>query len=232
LPHYKTLTFTHISFVADCFLFCRAIEVESSTLTKILDTYGRASRQLVNFHKSKVFFSPHATNDIKQHIMSFLGISNIIGTRKYLRMSSPIGRKKKYVFVFLKDKLWNRINHWSNKHLSKEWKEVLFKSSAQAIPTYYMSIYLLPLILEDEIQKLMNSFWWGSRARLSKGVHWLNWEKLTMKNEFEGLGFTHLHGFNHMLGKQCWKLSANSNAIVTKVLKAKYYRNNNLGMPL
>lgn len=94
MPHYKTLTFTHISFVADCFLFCRAIEVESSTLTKILDTYGRASRQLVNFHKSKVFFSPHATNDIKQHIMSFLGISNIIGTRKYLRMSSPIGRKK------------------------------------------------------------------------------------------------------------------------------------------
>lgn len=45
-----------------------------------------------------------------------------------------------------------------------------------------------------------------------------------MQKENGGLGFCHLYGFNlFMLGKQGWKLLADHDAIVSKVLKAIYY---------
>ena len=40
---------------------------------------------------------------------------------------------------------------------------------AQAIPSYCKSAFLLPpSTLQDEIQKIMNSFWWGSNINSSK----------------------------------------------------------------
>lgn len=43
---------------------------------------------------------------------------------------------------------------------------------------------------------MMNSFWWETNNQSSKGIHSFNWEKLSMKKEFGGLGFRHLHAFN------------------------------------
>lgn len=64
-----------------------------------------------------------------------------------------------------------------------------------------MSVYLLTSTLEDEIQKLMNSFWWDSKSGSTKGINWLNLQKLTMTKEFGDLRFRHYYGFNiAMLG--------------------------------
>jgi len=37
----------------------------------------------------------------------------------------------------------------------------MIKSVLQAIPSYVMSISRLPNTLLDEIEKMMNAFWWG-----------------------------------------------------------------------
>jgi len=46
------------------------------------------------------------------------------------------------------------------KKISPKSKEIFIKSCAQAIPTYCMSGFLLPSTLEDDLQKMMNSFGW------------------------------------------------------------------------
>lgn len=62
-----------------------------------------------------------------------------------------------------------------------------------------MSAYVLPESLLDEIQRMLNSYWWGSNG---KGMIWLKWEKLTTSKENGGLNFSNLHDFNlAMLGK-------------------------------
>jgi len=35
-----------------------------------------------------------------------------MGTRKYLGLPSMIGRDKRSVFSFIKDRIWKRINVW------------------------------------------------------------------------------------------------------------------------
>lgn len=45
---------THLLFVDDCFLFCRANEKEAQALSEALKKYEEASRQPINLQKSKI----------------------------------------------------------------------------------------------------------------------------------------------------------------------------------
>jgi len=53
--------------------------------------------------------------------------------------------------------------------LSKAGREVMIKSVLQAIPYYVMSIFRLPNSLLDEVEKMMNAFWWGHGGTSNKG---------------------------------------------------------------
>lgn len=207
----RTPILSHLLFSDYCFLFCRATEKESTTHTKILDIYGKAS---INW----------STYKNKRFSLSAISVSTSIGSGKYLEQPFIIGRNKKVVFGFLKDRIWKCIDHWSGKQLSEASKEVLIKSCAQAISSYCMSVYLLPAFLEEDIQRMKNSFWWDSKTATSRGINWLSWDKLSMKEEFGGLGFHNLHGFNlSMLGNQGWKLITHPNATVTKFTKLNIF---------
>ena len=57
--------------------------------------------------------------------------------------------------------------------LSIAGRDVLIKSVAQAIPQYYMCAFLLPPSLLEELQRLINSFWWGMNKESRRGINWL-----------------------------------------------------------
>lgn len=112
--------------------------------------------------------------------------------------------------------------------LSQVGKEVLIKSVAQAIPSYCMSVFLLPHSIVDDIEKMLNSFWWGMKNEGRGGIQWMSWERLTMRKEWGGMGFRHIHGFNlAMLGKQGWNFLTNPDAMVSQIFQAKYFPNGN-----
>ena len=64
------------------------------------------------------------------------------------------------------------------------------------ILSYVMSIFRLPNSLLDEIEKMMNAFWWGHGGTSNKGLHWLSWEKLSVHKNHGGMGFKDLAAFN------------------------------------
>ena len=82
--------------------------------------------------------------------------------------------------------------------LSKAGKEVLIKVVAQAIPTYTMSVFQLPLKLCEELDGLCASFWWGQVGNERK-IHWKSWDKLTLSKKDGGMRFRGLRAFD--LGK-------------------------------
>jgi hypothetical protein len=45
----------------------------------------------------------------------------------------------------------------------------MIKSVLQSIPSYVMSIFLIPHSLSDKIEKMMNSFWWVINRSNLKG---------------------------------------------------------------
>ncbi|CAN1752592.1 LINE-1 retrotransposable element ORF2 protein [Linum perenne] len=215
---------THLLFADDSFFFFRAEFEEARWVKEIFRTYGQASSQLINFEKSGIFFSKSTHAMLQDGVKAILGVSEPFDRGKYLGMPSFVGRRKKDTFMFIKERIWERIQKWKGRMLSKGGKEVLVKSVLQAIPIFSMNVFMLPITLVIEIERLINSFWWGDNTNGERGIAWMRWERLCVKKNDGGLGFKDLHAFNMaMVGKQGWKLMMDKDALVTRIFKAKYF---------
>jgi len=169
----------------------------------IVETYEKASGQATRLPKSEVYYSQSVSSPVHDYITSTFGVRVVMSTVKYLGLPSMIGRRKKATFGFTKDRIWHKINSWSSKCLSKVEREVMIKSVLQSIPSYVMSIYLLPNKLVDAIEIMINAFWWGHGGSTRRGMHWISWERLSVHNNYGGMGFKDRTYFNVvMLGKQ------------------------------
>ncbi|XP_057796787.1 uncharacterized protein LOC131012797 [Salvia miltiorrhiza] len=217
---------SHLMFADDCIFFCRASELECANLKRVLGIYELASGQAINYQKSGVFFSLNVSATEREAISGTLGVTSALDTGRYLGLPSLIGRKKKEIFKYLRDRLWKKIQGWNGKKLSKAGKEILLKGVAQAIPSYCMSIFLLPTSLTDEMEKLMNSFWWSNKGGAGRSINWMKWDKMCVDKKFGGMGFRSMQLFNiAMLGKTGWRLIEEPDALVCRILKAKYFPN-------
>lgn len=148
-------------------------------------------------------FSNNVPYQTRVALSSTLGVQERSCVGKYLGLPSMIGRNKWDVSHYVKDRIWKKVSSWKGKTLSITGKEILIKSVAQAIPSYCMSMYLIPPSLVDEIHKMLNSFWWSSNSSETKGINWLSWDKPSMPKLHGGLGFRNLHAFNlAMLGNK------------------------------
>lgn len=134
---------------------------------------------------------------------------------KYLGMPSHVGRYWVAAFSILKDRMWARINYWATKLLSKAGKEIFIKALAQAIPTFFMSCFKIPISLIDEMNAMISRFWWGKTGG-GKGIHWTKWMDMCTWKLHGGMGFKDFECFNEaLLGKQCWRILKNPNSLVS-----------------
>lgn len=104
-------------------------ERESQLTQEILTAYEKGSGQAINMQKSEIFFSKKQ-EDREQVSKSVWVHENI---EAYLLWWEE---RKRLSSTNLHDRVWIKIQSWSDKHLSKAGREVLIKSVVQAIPTY------------------------------------------------------------------------------------------------
>ena len=153
----------------------------------------------------------------KQEIKAALGLQEIAHFEQYLGLPSLVGRRKKEGFNFIKEKIWHKLQGWEGKLLSQAGREVLIKAVIQAIPTYAMGRFKLPLGLCHEIETMIKKFWWGQRGEKRK-IHWLKWDELTKSKMEGGMGFRDIAMFNDsLLAKQTWRLLKNPESLFYKV---------------
>lgn len=100
---------THLLFADDFFLFWRADNKESKNLNKVLKTYEKASGQSINLQKSEIYSSWTTVAEIREHVVANLGFTECRGTGKYLWLPSMVGRSKKQLFSYLRDRVWRKI---------------------------------------------------------------------------------------------------------------------------
>jgi hypothetical protein len=214
---------SHLFFADDCFLFCRANIFEANHIMGILRLYAEASRQEINMNKSEVFFSRNISRSAQEDLSKIMGVCHVLGMGTYLGLPSMVGRSKKETFSYIKDRVWKRINSWRGRSLSKAGKEVMIKSVLQAIPYYVISVYIILDATVNDIEKMLNSFWWGG-GKNNKGIRWLAWERKACAKEIGGLGFRDFKAFNlAMVAKQGWKIMTQPETLVARMFKERYF---------
>jgi hypothetical protein len=110
-------------------------------------------------------------------------------------------------FQPLKERLTKRMNDFTEKHMSAAAKKVLIKAVGQALPTYTMSVFKLPLMLCNSLTSIIRDFWWGAEKG-KRRTAWVAWSDLTMRKFQGGLGF---------------KDQAIQSSTCARLLKAKYF---------
>jgi hypothetical protein len=134
-----------------------------------------------------------------------------------------VGKSRTKEFKSIIDRIEKRLKDWKLKFLSQAGKEVLLKAVVQAIPTYCMSVFLLPKALSLAINSMMKNFWWGHMSNNSR-IHWMSWGRMGLNKEKGGMGFREFSCFNKaMLAKQYWRLWNSPDSLVSRIMKAKYF---------
>ncbi|KAL9450662.1 hypothetical protein AB3S75_012400 [Citrus x aurantiifolia] len=138
-----------------------------------------------------------------------------------------VGRKKISFFNDIKLRVLSKLSSWQSKLFSCGGKEVLIKAIAQAVPAYAMSVFKVPLSICEDIQKAIARFWWGGSEK-HKSIHWARWERLCYAKKRGGLGFRDFSSFNQaLIAKQGWRVLQNPKILLSKILKARYFKHSN-----
>lgn len=220
----KALVISHMLFADDSYFYCKADTVEAMKVVELLEKYEKASGQRVNKEKSSIFFSAKVIQYNRINVCQTLQMEEANEHSTYLGFPNIIGRQKSALLGYLKDIVNDRIWSWDGRHISRSGKEILIKSVVQSLPSYAMSVFLLPLEINRDIERSLTKYWWNMTQSQQSQINWISWDRLAKHKSTGGLGFRNFRDFNvAILGKQGWRFIIHPISLVSRLYKAKYF---------
>lgn len=96
------------------------------------------------------------------------------------------------------EKIHKRLTGWKGVHLSKGGRVTLIKSVLASLPTYFLSLFVIPTSMANDIEKCQRDFLWG-KGRGDTGPHLVAWEDVYKPKMNGGLGFKRIRNVNKAL---------------------------------
>ncbi|CAL1404087.1 unnamed protein product [Linum trigynum] len=214
---------THCLFADDTVIFGKADLQEAEKILDLIREYGAITGQEVNINKSSVFFSANVPDVDKAAIIGHIGFASSNCHTKYLGVPTEWGNSKKETFQFLIQRMEKMGEAWKSLLLSHGGKEVLLKAVIQAIPSYIMYLFNLPVNLTKKMDSLLTNFFWSGSMQKST-MHWCRKDILCAPKAEGGLGFRSFKDFNMaLLAKQAWRILNSPDALWCRLLKGLYF---------
>ncbi|XP_039134216.1 uncharacterized mitochondrial protein AtMg00310-like [Dioscorea cayenensis subsp. rotundata] len=120
-------------------------------------------------------------------------------------------------------KVRRRLSSWKLRHISLGGRLTLVNSVMSAIPTYWMSIFCLPVWVINDIDRIKRDFLWSGLDINHPGCRLVSWKLLCRPRDQGGWGILDLAKFNQaLLGKWWWKYMMDPDWDGAKVILFNY----------
>jgi exonuclease III len=217
---FSDLVVAHSLFADDTLIFCEACPEQLRYVRLILLCFEAVSGLKINLGKSELM----AVGEVENigTLAAYLGCRVACLPMKYLGL--PLGAAYKDISIWneVTEQMERRLAGWKKIYLSKGGRLTLIKSTLSNLPTYYLSLFPVPMSVANRIEKIQRDFLWGGMGD-EKKLHLVSWNQVCRPLRAGGLGIRNVFKFNKaLLGKWLWRYATEREALWYKVIKEKY----------
>ena len=214
------LSISHSLFADDTLIFCGADSEQAWHLQGVFIWFQAISGLKINLSKSELV--PVGPVPNVPEMAGILGCSVASLPLTYLGLPLGASFKMKSIWVGVVERMEKRLAGWKMLYLSKGGRVTLIKSTLSSIPTYYLSLFPIPMSIARRIEKLQRDFLWGGLEDEQK-FHLVNWQQVCTPLHSGGLGIRNMAIFNKaLLGKWLWRYSREPASLWRQVIDSKY----------
>ena len=168
----RSLEVSHLLFADDTLIFCDADLDWVLFLHMILIWFEAAFGLKINLGKSELV--PIGMVHNLDLLLTVLGCKQ--GTLPMNYLGLPLGAKCKDKTIWnpILEKIERGLVGWKRLYLSKGGRVTLIKSTLSNLPTYFLSLFLIPASVANRSEKLRRDFLWGGIGDEPK-FHLVKW---------------------------------------------------------
>jgi exonuclease III len=215
-----SVSVSHLLYADDTILFCDAHPEQLLYIRMVLTCFEAVTGLKVNMTKSEMVPIGEVTDLGVLADLLYCHISSL--PLQYLGM--PLGASFKALSIWtpIIEKIERRLAGWKKMYLSKGGRLTLLKSTLSSLPTYFLSLFPIPVSVAKRIERLQRNFLWGGMGEEHK-IHLVAWDKICSPKQQGGLGVRKLIPFNlALLGKWLWRFGSEESHLWRRVVAAKY----------
>ena len=211
---------SHLLYADDTIIFCDAEPEQLLYIQMVLTCFEAVTGLRVNMNKSEMV----QVGTVPDFPRLAALLSCKIGTLPMNYLGMPLWAPHNALSMWdpILKKIERRLAGWKKLYLSKGRRLTLLKSTLSSMPTYFMSLFPIPVKVARRIEFLQRNFLWDGLGESYKH-HLVAWNKVCSPIAQGGLGIRPLHLFNQaLLSKWLWRFGREDTRLWKRVLVAKY----------
>uniref|UniRef100_A0A2N9JAL9 Reverse transcriptase domain-containing protein n=1 Tax=Fagus sylvatica TaxID=28930 RepID=A0A2N9JAL9_FAGSY len=214
------LKISHLLFADDTLIFSDANPNHIFNIRLLFTWFEAVSGLKINLCKSEMV-SVGCVPDL-ENLAGIMGCKTAQLPMNYLGLPLGAKFKSKAIWDPILEKMERKLAGWKRMYLSKGGRLTLIKSTLSSLPTYFLSLFPIPVKVASRIDKIQRDFLWGGMGE-GKKFHLVNWAQVCQPVHLGGLGIRNLRIFNKaLLGKWLWRFGNEREALWRLVIVAKY----------